>query len=69
MRRIEFFEPRVTRLVEMVLERLRVLSEKPNVPDVVVIALGSEKGGGGFTERTRDSPFEEFIGCAKREAY
>ena len=36
---------------------------------VPLIALGSEKGGGGFTERTRDSPFEEFIGCAKREAY
>ena len=39
--RIEFFEPRVTRLVEMVMERLRVLAEK-TTPDVVVIALSTD---------------------------
>ena len=40
--RIEFFEPRVTRLVEMVIERLRVLEEKATRPDVVVVALSTE---------------------------
>ncbi|MGI8496497.1 MAG: argonaute/piwi family protein [Gemmatimonadaceae bacterium] len=42
LRRIEFFEPRVTRLVELVIERLRVLAEKPTAPDVVAIALSTE---------------------------
>jgi hypothetical protein len=42
LRQIEFFEPRVTRLVEMVIERLKVLEEKPTRPDVVVVALSSE---------------------------
>lgn len=45
LRAIEFFEPRVTRLVEMVIERLRVLDEKPNRPDVVVVALSDEVRG------------------------
>lgn len=40
--RIEYFEPRVTRLVDMVIERLGVLDEKPNRPDVVMVALNSD---------------------------
>lgn len=39
LEKIEFFEPRVTRLVEMVLDRLKVLEEKAARPDVVIIAL------------------------------
>jgi hypothetical protein len=42
LRQISYFEPRVTRLVDDVLERLRVLSEKQTSPDVVVIALPTE---------------------------
>lgn len=42
LRRIEFFETRITRLVEIVIEKLRVLEEKPNRPDVVVVALGTD---------------------------
>lgn len=36
---IKYFEPRVTRLVDMIVERLRVLADKPSPPDVVVCAM------------------------------
>ena len=42
LKRIKLYEPRVTRLVEMVVERLRVLCEKPTSPDVCIVALSSE---------------------------
>lgn len=45
LRAIEYFEPRVTRLVEMVIERLRVLDEKPTRPHVVIVALNDEVRG------------------------
>jgi hypothetical protein len=37
--RIPLFEPRVTRLVDIVVERVRLLGEKSSRPDVVVCAL------------------------------
>lgn len=42
LKRIEFFEPRVTRLVELVIDRMAVLQEKPAAPDVVIVALSSD---------------------------
>lgn len=39
---LEVFEDRVTRLVDVLVERLRVLADKSAVPDVVVVALPSE---------------------------
>ena len=42
LERIKLYEPRVTRLVEMVTERLRVLAEKPSSPDVCIVALSGE---------------------------
>ena len=42
LERIKLYEPRVTRLVDMVMERLRVLGEKPAGPDVCIVALSGE---------------------------
>lgn len=42
LERIKLYEPRVTRLVEMVTGRLRVLAEKPSSPDVCIVALSGE---------------------------
>ena len=42
LERIKLYEPRVTRLVDMVMERLRVLGEKPASPDVCIVALSGE---------------------------
>ena len=42
LRRIKLYEPRVTRLVDMIMERLGVIAEKPAGPDVCIVALGSE---------------------------
>ena len=42
LERIKLYEPRVTRLVDMVMERLRVLAEKPASPDVCIVALSGE---------------------------
>jgi hypothetical protein len=42
LQKIEFFEPRVTKLVEMVMDRLSVLDEKPSRPHVVIVALPTE---------------------------
>ena len=42
LQRVEYFEPRVTRLVEMVIEKMRVLEEKQNQPHVVIVALSEE---------------------------
>jgi hypothetical protein len=39
---IPLFEPRVTRLVELLMDRLRVLADRPAKPDVVIIALSTE---------------------------
>jgi hypothetical protein len=39
LEQIQHFEPRVTRLVHMLIERLQVLNDKPSPPDVVVCAL------------------------------
>jgi len=39
LRRIQFFEARVTRLVDMLVERIRVLSDKPTPPDVIICAM------------------------------
>ncbi len=39
LRRIPYFESRVTRLVEMLVERMRVLNDKPAPPDVIVCAM------------------------------
>lgn len=40
--RIEFYEPRVTYLVDKVIERMRVLEEKRGPLDVVIVALSSD---------------------------
>lgn len=42
LRRIQFFEPRITHLIDRICEKLRVLSEQPTAPDVVVCALSNE---------------------------
>ena len=42
LERIKLYEPRVTRLVDMVMERLRVLGEKPASPDVCIVALSGK---------------------------
>jgi hypothetical protein len=42
VRKEKFFEPRVSEMVRVVMARLRVLSEKPVTPDVVIVALPSE---------------------------
>lgn len=39
LEQIPYFEPRVTRMVEILAERLQVLNDKPSPPDVVVCAL------------------------------
>lgn len=42
IRRIEVYEPRVTRLAEIIGKRLSVIADKTTVPDVVLVALPSE---------------------------
>jgi hypothetical protein len=42
LRRIPVFEPRVTRLIDLIIDRLRVLSEQAVPPDVVICALSNE---------------------------
>ena len=42
LRQIGLFESRVTRLVDLVMDRLRVLADRPARPDVVLIALSTE---------------------------
>jgi len=42
MSAIALFEPRVTRLVELIVERLRVLADRMPTPDVIICALPSE---------------------------
>jgi hypothetical protein len=41
LRKIEYFEPRVTRLVDMIVHKLQVLEER-STPDVVIVALSTE---------------------------
>lgn len=42
VRQIEVYEPRVTRLAEILGKRLSVIADKATVPDVVLVALPSE---------------------------
>jgi hypothetical protein len=42
IRKIALFEPRVTKLVELLIGRLKVLADKQTPPDVVIIALPTE---------------------------
>lgn len=42
LRRIPIFEPRVTRLIDVIVSRLTVLAEQPSPPDVVICALSTE---------------------------
>lgn len=42
LERIELFEPRVTRLVDLVVERVRVLADRDPAPDVILCALPTE---------------------------
>jgi len=42
LRRIPIFEPRITRLVDLIIDRLRVLAEQTVPPDIVICALPTE---------------------------
>lgn len=63
LERIKFFEPRVTRLVDMVMQRIRVLSEKAVGPDVVIIALSDDirERCTGITRHRRLKPRKDSI--------
>ena len=39
---LEFYEDRVTRLVDVLIERIGVLADKPAMPDLVLVALPAE---------------------------
>lgn len=58
LKRIKLYEPRVTRLIGMVMERLGVLVEKPSGPDVCIIALSEEIRAlcTGITRHARRTP-------------
>lgn len=67
---IEFYEPRVTRLVEVVAERIRVLVEKPAGPDIVIVALSNDVRQlcTGITRHKRMEPrSDSVVVAAQRE--
>ena len=66
LERIEFYEPRVTRLVELVTERIRVLQEKSTQPDVVIVALSNQVRQlcTGITRHKRAEPRKDSVAVA-----